>query len=180
MTKFGRIREVVKGLVTVLFSVLLFAEPSGGLLIILMILGISFTLKGLHALFYYFTMARSMVGGRSALYRGILFLELGIFTSSLENNPLLYIVLYLVGVHAFYGGIDILRSLEARSVGSPRWKYRLVYGITNLVLAGAVLIGGAVYASFRVVVYIYAAGLIYSAFVRIASAFRRTSIVYIQ
>ena len=32
----------------------------------------------------------------------------------------------------------------------------------------------------NILVYIYAAGLIYSAVLRIASAFRRTAIVYIQ
>ena len=82
--------------------------------------------------------------------------------------------------HGFYGVVDILRARESRGVGNPGWKWSAISGITNLLIAAVVLGGGVSIESERVVVYIYAAGLIYTACLRIAGAFRKTDIVYIQ
>ena len=76
--------------------------------------------------------------------------------------------------------VEILRSRERKNVEASDWKWTLVTGLTNLLIA-AIAISAGMYTQYnRFVVYIYAAGLIYSACMRIVSAFRRTEIVYIQ
>ena len=47
-------------------------------------------------------------------------------------------------------------------------------------LAAAVVIAGVVLHRPEIAAYVYGAGLIYTAILRIANAFRRTDIVYIQ
>jgi hypothetical protein len=56
----------------------------------------------------------------------------------------------------------------------------MAYGVTGLLLAAAVVAAGVVLGRPEVAAYVYGAGLIYSAILRIAGAFRRTDIVYIQ
>ena len=93
---------------------------------------------------------------------------------------LLYLMIYLAGINAFTGLVEVLRSREEKSVGSPGWKYRAAYGGASLLIAVAVIVGCTRLHSIRLVVYVYAAGLVYKSLVRIASAFRRTAIVFVQ
>ena len=111
------------------------------------------------------------------LYLAVVVLDLGMFTMMLTNIPKMYIALYLVVVYAFSGAIDILRALEAKKYQAPSWRLSLISGIISVVIAilCIVFIG-----STNMIVYLYSAGLIYSAIVRIVTAFRKTAIVYIQ
>lgn len=163
-----------------LMGVFLTLRPHEGLPIVALLISISFTLRGIQTLFYYFTMARYMVAGKRLLYRGIIFLDIAILTSEISNYSNLFIILYLAGLHAFSGVLYIAGAVQAKKSGSPLWKNRIAEGLTSIIMVGAVLIGGLPLHSIRIVVYIYGAGLIYSGLVRIVSAFRRTSIVYIQ
>ena len=56
----------------------------------------------------------------------------------------------------------------------------MAYGVTNILIAIAVILGNAVFKEPLVTTYIYGAGLMYSAVLRIFTAVRRTKIVYIQ
>lgn len=56
----------------------------------------------------------------------------------------------------------------------------MAYGITNILLAIAVVISGIVSSQIRVAVWIYSIGIIYSSILRLITAFRKTEIVYIQ
>ena len=56
-------------------------------------------------------------------------------------------------------------------------RLRLAYGIAEVLMAAAVIAGGLFYGNTTLAAYIYGAGLIYSAVLRIISAFRRTDIV---
>ena len=69
---------------------------------------------------------------------------------------------------------------ETRKMKSPGWRTRILFGVTNVFLALVLIAGGFVMHSLLTVIYIYAGGLIYAGIVRIVTAFRRTSIVYIQ
>ena len=122
-------------------------------------------------------MARHMVGGRIMLYLAVVVLDLGMFTMMLTNIPKIYIVLYLVVVYAFAGVVSILRALEAKRYQAPMWKLSLISGIINVVIAILCII---FMRSTNMIVYLYCVGLIYSAIVRIVTAFRETAIVYIQ
>ena len=172
-----RIKNILFGVVILLVAVILIAFPEEGLVITASIMSISLFIYGIKTLIYYFSMARHMVGGRIMLYLSIIVLDLGMFAMMMTNIPKIYIVLYLLVIYAFAGAIGILRALEAKKYQAPSWRFSLISGIINLVIAilCVVFIG-----STKMIVYFYCVGLIYSAIVRIVTAFRKTAIVYIQ
>ena len=91
--------------------------------------------------------------------------------------PIFYLMLYLLVANLISGVIEILGAREARQMEAGSWKLKMAIGAADVLfgLASIFCIGRP-----NILVYIYAAGLIYSAVLRIASAFRRTAIVYIQ
>lgn len=155
-------------------------HPIKGLPFVLMIIGVGMTMRGFGALYYYFTMARAMVGGKSVLYRGIIYLDLGLLTTSISNNPDFFIIVYIAILNLFTGAVILLRVKETREMGSKHWKMNFALGIINIVTAIAVVVSELVFHSTATAVYVYAFGLIYSGVLRIRSAFLRTAIVYIQ
>jgi uncharacterized membrane protein HdeD (DUF308 family) len=172
-----RIKNVLIGILIILGAVILIAFPEEGIIITASILSLSLFVYGIKTMIYYITMTRHMVGGRIMLYLAVVVLDLGMFTMMLTNIPKMYIALYLVVVYAFSGAIDILRALEAKKYQAPSWRLSLISGIISVVIAilCIVFIG-----STNMIVYLYSAGLIYSAIARIVTAFRKTAIVYIQ
>ena len=172
-----RIKNLLIGILIILGAVILIAFPEEGIIITASILSLSLFVYGIKTLIYYITMTRHMVGGRIMLYLAVVVLDLGMFTMMLTNIPKMYIALYLVVVYAFSGAIDILRALEAKKYQAPSWRFSLISGIISVVIAilCIVFIG-----STNMIVYLYSAGLIYSAIARIVTAFRKTAIVYIQ
>ncbi len=180
MTRRRRVLNVITGLLIWLMGAGLFLDPRGGISVVALILSLTFTFRGIERLWYYFTMARYTVGGKMTLYIGMLYLEVGLLTSELWNNPQIYIILYLMAVHAFSGVVDILRGIEAKRLKTQSWKYRIVYGVTNLVISGALMVAGLFGGNIELAMYVYGAGLIYSGCMRIGNAFRKQAIVYIQ
>ena len=177
MSSGQRIKNILIGALIILGALILIVFPEEGLIITAGILSLSLFIYGIKTLIYYITIARHMVGGRIMLYLAVVVLDLGMFTLMLTNIPKIYIVLYLVVVYAFSGAIDILRALEAKKYQASSWRFSLISGIINVVVAilCVVFIGSS-----NMIVYLYCAGLIYSAIVRIVTAFRKTAIVYIQ
>lgn len=180
MTSIRRVVDILIGIGSVAVGVLLIHYPKQGLVAAVGLLSITMTVRGIGALVYYARMARHMVGGRRLLYRGMLFLDLGILTSTVGRYSTVVIIMYLAGLHIFYGSIDILKGSEALRMKSPVWKSEIATGAANVFIAALALIAGFIVRSTVLLVYIYAAGLIYSGVVRIISAFRKTAIVYIQ
>ncbi len=177
MSSGQRIKNILIGIAIILGALILIAFPEEGMIITASILSLSLFIYGIKTLIYYVTMARHMVGGRIMLYLAVVVLDLGMFTMMLTNIPKIYIVLYLVVVYAFAGVVSILRALEAKRYQAPMWKLSLISGIINVVIAILCII---FMRSTNMIVYLYCAGLIYSAIVRIVTAFRETAIVYIQ
>ena len=171
-----RIKNVLIGVLIILGAVILIAFPEEGIIITASILSLSLFVYGIKTLIYYITMTRHMVGGRIMLYLAVVVLDLGMFTMMLTNIPKMYIALYLVVVYAFSGAIDILRALEAKKYQAPSWRFSLISGIINVAVAIMCVI---FISSTYMIVYLYSAGLIYSAVARIITAFRKTAIVYI-
>lgn len=180
MTNMQRVKRVLAGLLMLLCCFALVTDPESGFYFVALILSVSLFLYAARSLIYYFTMARHMVGGRSILFRGIIVLDLAVFTFSMADDPKLYIILYLLGIHAFSGLMGILLALEARRFQSPSWRWNMLAGAVNLVIAALAVIAGLFLPDTRDLVYLYAVCLFYSACVQIASAFRKTAIVYIQ
>jgi len=82
-------------------------------------------------------------------------------------------------LHGFGGLVSILRANESRRING-HWRLKMAYGVTEVLLAEAVAVIAIWMGRPEAAVYVYAAGLIYSAILRIAQAFRHTDIVYIQ
>ena len=179
MNNIQRIRNVFVGLLAIVLSAVLFIQPPDGLRLIGLILSITLLVSGMRNIHYYFTMARHMVGGRNSLYVGVILFDLGLFAIS-ANISQVYIIIYLLVIHAFSGVVDILLALDAKRMESSSWRLNLITGIGNLAIATGAVIFGLVLGNTAAVVDIYAAGLLYAGILRIINAFRRTAIVYIQ
>ena len=160
----------------ILFGILLFVSPDDSYVLVISILSLTFALMGFRNLVYYFTMARFMVNGRLILFKGVILLDFGLLSASLIDMPKISLIIYLVVIHAFSGLIEILRAMEAKGYGAS-WKLKLSHGIVDILLALCCLV---FIRMANMAIYIYAAGLIYSASIRIITAFRRTALVYIQ
>jgi len=63
---------------------------------------------------------------------------------------------------------------------ASRWKFHVFQGGLFIVLAVLVLISGVLLKQTDLAVYVYALGLLFAAAGKIAGAFRRTAMVYIQ
>ena len=142
MTNMQRVKKVLAGLLMLVCCAALVTDPEFGFYFVALILSISLLLYALRSLIYYFTMARHMVGGKSILFRGIIVLDLAVFTLSMVDDPKLYIILYLLGIHAFSGLMGILQALEARRYQSPAWRRSMLSGAVNLVIAVLAVIAG--------------------------------------
>ena len=109
----------------------------------------------------------------------LFYLDAGILSTAVSDNPGKIPVIYVSVVIAFAGLIDLLRSSEARKLKAPQWKRRAVSGTVLLATAASILTGGVFFGTTSAAVSAYALGLVFSAGHRICNAFRRTAIAYI-
>lgn len=176
MSRTRRVFNLAAGALMLLYSYLLFLNPGEGLQVAAGILSISMIVFGLSMFHYYFTMARHMVGGKVALLLGVFELDLGMFTIALSDSPRINVVLFLLGYHAFSGLVNLLRGLEARRYRAWEWKPNVVHGAVDFTIAlGCIFF----IRSTRILVYAYCVTLAWSAVMRIVSALRKTSVIYI-
>ena len=176
MTRSQRVKNIVFGLLVILCGVVMVLNPEDGFIYIAVILGVSLTLSGIRYLVYYVTMARHMVGGKAFLFLGVLVLDIGMFSTSLIDEPRYFIVTYLLAFHALTGLINLLRGREEKKNRAPGWKLNVLHGTVTLLICAACVL---YLRRPPVLVSLYCAGLVYSGLVRIDSALRRTAIVYI-
>ncbi len=178
MNGFQRVKGVLFGLLMLIVAILFILFPSDEMyMAIVGILSLGLAIAGLKDIIFYFKMARHMIGGKMILIQGVIILDFALITGSLANVPKIYILLYLIGIHAFSGVVEILRAMESkRSVEGP-WKMKFFHGLVNFALALACLL---LIRKAHTALLIYSLGLIYSAIVRIFSAFRRTSFILIE
>ena len=180
MSRIGRILNVIAALFMIAVAVLMFyLDAIHGLRLVLLVIQAGMTLRGLRAIVYYLSMARHMVGGKNVLFRGMIFLDLGIFAGMIFSHPAAYILIYISLLHIFTGTVSVLRANESRKIGSS-WRLKMAFGITNILLALIVMICGIAFGRLRIAVWAYSIGLIYSSVLSIISSFRHTEIVYIQ
>lgn len=175
MNKGKRILNAMVGVGIVLLGLLMVFYPKDTYSLIAMILSASLIIYGLQTIFYYFNMARFMVGGRLVLYRGIVFFDMGVFLATIMDIPRIYVMGYLFIVHAFSGVVDILRTAESFRYGASSWRLSFVHGMVNVVLSIACLVN---IGSLKMATLIYAYGLIYSGIVHIIQSLRNTNNVY--
>ncbi len=178
MTIYQRIKKI-------LFSICMFAValffilfPSDNAYrIVVSILSLGLAIAGIKDIVFYFTMARHMVEGKMILIQGVIIFDFAIITGSLADVPKIYILLYLIGIHAFSGVVEILRAMESRRTVDGPWKMKFSHGIVNFILAIACLI---FIRRSHTALIIYSLGLMYSAVIRLFDAFRKTAFVVIE
>lgn len=178
MTLFQRIKKILFAFIMIIVAVILLTlDDNDGLETVLFILTTGFAIKGIKDIIFYFTMARHMVGGKMILFQGVVVLDFAMFTGSLSGVPQIYVMVYLISIHAFSGAVEVLRAMEAKRTVEGPWKVKFSHGIVNIVLALLCLV---FIMNTATAVMIYSVGLLYSAFIRIISAFRRTSFLLIR
>ena len=180
MTKKRRVLNFLTGTIMIAAAVALAVFVEYGIGIVLFILTVGFFVAGAKGLGYYFTMARNMVGGRSELYRAILMLDLGVFTYIVANHGVQIGILYVAILQLVTGVIEVLNATDSRKVGSTHWKITMAHGVISILFAIAIVYSGTIMKSPVLAVYVYAAGLAYSGIAKMASAFQKTAIVYVQ
>ncbi len=180
MTNIQRVKRVLLALLMILCACVMIAYPKQGFYIVAVIVSVSLIIYGIRTLIYYLTMARHMVGGKTILYIGIIVLDFGVLIITTVEEPRLFIVIYLLAVHGFSGAMSMLQAFEEKRFESSTWKWTFAEGFANLVVAILAVIAGVFLRSMEDLSYLYAACLLYSACTQIATAFRKTSIVYIQ
>lgn len=178
MNSIQRIKKFLSGLVMLLGSLALVMDPENGYYIIAVLLSISLLMVGIKSLFYYFTMAKNMVGGKSILYTALVMTDLGLFTLTTITIPKIYLICHLLISHAFSGVVDMMKAYEDKKLKAPSWKMSFLYGFGNLLVAVAAFVCVINKATW-LVVDIYSAGLAYAAVMQMASSFRKTAIIYI-
>lgn len=176
MTKWQRIENFIIGIVILLGGVLLALAGAESIPLIVLLLALSLTITGLKMLIYYFSLARHMVDGDQILIRGLILFDLGAFSCTLSSFSTIYVMGYLIAVHAFSGFVDVMRALEAKRLSAPSWKMVFATGAVNIILAMMCIV---FLRRDSIAVYIYSAGLIWSAVSRIITSFRKTAVVYI-
>ena len=124
MSFFQRFKSILTGIVMLLFVALLWLLPKDAYYVAAGVLGLALLVYGFRLLWYYFTMARHMVGGKSILYQSVIVIDLGLFSSSLMSVSSAMVIFYLLAIYAFTGAIAILRAFEAKKFGGA-WSHRL-------------------------------------------------------
>ena len=180
MSKLQRIKDIVFGVVILLYALALFLVPEEGYAAVAAVISFLLLIYGLRLLWYFFTMARHMVGGKAILFQAIIILDVALFTMSMVSMSSVIILLYLLGVFAFTGFVDILRAFESKRVGSSIWKFKLLSGSVSVILAILMLILGVILGNKQILVYGFCISLVYAGVMRIVTAFRKTAVIYIQ
>ncbi|MBQ8946317.1 MAG: DUF308 domain-containing protein [Lachnospiraceae bacterium] len=178
MNGFQRIKAILIGLLMLAVAILFILFPSDEMyMAIVWLLSVGLAIAGIRDIIFYFRMARHMIGGKMILIQGVIILDFALITGSLADVPKIYILLYLIGIHAFSGVVEVLRAMEAKRTVDGPWKLKFGHGLVNLGLAMACLI---FIRHSNTAIMIYSIGLIYSAIVRIFGAFQRTSFILIE
>lgn len=178
MSLFQRITGVIIGLLMMAVAVTFLMYPGdGAYFFVIAILSLGLAIKGINDIIFYFTMARHMAGGKMILFQGVIILDFAFLTGSLSDVPKIYILLYLIVIHAFSGAVEVLRAMEARRTVSGPWKMKFFHGVINFLLALSCLI---FIRKTNTALIIYSVGLFYSAVMRILNAFRKTTFILIE
>lgn len=77
MTLAQRVGKILSALFSFLCAWIMFRMGEAGFLLVSLMISISLILFGLRSLIFYWTMARHMVDGRTALYIGVIVLDFG-------------------------------------------------------------------------------------------------------
>lgn len=170
-----KIFVVITSILMLLLAVDLFFEDVYGYYFIITVLVIYLAIRAVQSVWFYFSMARHMVGGLFHFYQAVLFVDLMLFAPVLLYAPRWVMVLYLNGMIIFSGIVDILGAREQKKMMWPRWKLKMSLGISKVVFAIAAMI--FMNAPERLAM-VYAVALAYTAIMRVIDVFRARNVAY--
>lgn len=176
MTVWQKFKNVFLAVSMILIGVAMLFFGEKAYMAIIGLFSLWLEILGFRKLIFYFSMGRYMVGGRNILFRGIIFIDFGIFTGSLVWVPKGYILMYLAGMLAFSGLVNIIGAREAKRIESS-WKFKTFQGVIKILFAISCMI--FMRSEVRVV-NICAIGFILSALMSIANTFRRHQVITID
>ena len=171
-----RILNIAMAVVMACCAFWVFFDRENGYLLVVTILEIGLLVLGIQQLVYYFTMARHMVDGLKVFYKGVLLVDAGIFAICLGSLPRTFAMVYLLAAFGAAGGIGIVRSFEMKGLGA-KWKPKFASGVIEVLIALACVVFVNSNAVFSCV---FAVGLLYLAVEKVATAFQKTAIVYVE
>jgi uncharacterized membrane protein HdeD (DUF308 family) len=177
MTKLQKIRDILVALVGIGLGIAMIKFPNDAYMLVIGLIGLGLLASGVGTLFYYFTMAMFMVGGKVTLYKGVILTDFAILTLSLTDVPRGYVLTYLIALHVFSGLVEILRALEARRYGGRSWRLKLGHGLVNIGVCAICMI---YLRNANTVVIIYGLGLVYSGIMKFISSLRTSTIIFIR
>ena len=82
MRSIKRIGNIMIGFFLLIFALLIILSPENSTPLIAAILNIALYVYGIRLLWYYFRMARHMVGGKIILYRSVIIIDAALFMTS--------------------------------------------------------------------------------------------------
>ena len=174
MSRRQRINNILTGLLFVLVALILLVDTQEeDYQVVLFVISVVLLVKGIKMLGYYFSMARSMVGGQMILYEGIILTDLGAFLTLFAQMPRFYALLLIAAVSAFNGIISVMRAMEKKRIGTAHWRLKLSQGIVDIASAAVFLIFNY---SGEMIAEVFAVNIMYGGFVHFANAFRRNRI----
>ena len=171
------IYNLVIGILFLLGALMIILNPIDGVYVLAGALSLSLIVAGIREIVLYFMLGRLMVGGKALFYTGIIVMDGGILAGAVMLMSKFYVLLYLVGFFAFYGVVTLLRAKEDRNFEGSGWKLRMLIALLDLGVAVACIF---FIRSAEMLGYIYAGGLILTAFSRFALMGRKPVGVYIQ
>ena len=175
MRKLTRFKNLIIGVIMIVFALLLLIWPDYGTPAIMLVVGLALLIYGIYCLVFFGTRAVHMVGGKRIFYRGILLLDLGVFMLAAYKGSERLVFWYLMLLLAATGSIDLIRALDFRKAGAP-WKVRAIVGAACIIVLFVALIYRK---NPQTLVYIFCIALTISAISKIASVFRKTAVIYI-
>lgn len=179
MTRTKRILNILKSILMILFALILVIVPVDGIILVIVFVAFGLIIKGLGNLIYYFQMARSMVGGKIMLYRGIITLDLGLFIGNLATRQGIFLILCTAAINAVAGVFSILKAFESKKIGSSQWIISLINGILMISLLFVVISSWIFQKEPTFAMYVFAFELVLSALQKFIESLKKTAIAYI-
>ena len=177
MSKTKRLWNIIEAITMIQGAIVLMLVPDLAFIIIAAFVGLALACKGLKFIIYYMTHAQHMVGGKRLLLVGLLMFDAGAFACLVCDQATVLMITYVVAVHLVACVLNFARAYSNKGDGNPGWKTDLAQGIGNLaqVVLCLVFIN-----TIEIPVFIYCAGVIYTAVLKIIASCKKTAIVYVQ
>lgn len=177
MSVIEKIENIIIALILLLCAGIMIYDPEQGRYVVVLISGVVLTCMGIRTIFFYFTMSRYMVDGDMMLPRGVVILDLGLFSFILNSVNSFFLNLFLAVYCVVVGVLSLLDTLQEKKAGGTKWKGRAIAGVIPIVAGLGCLFFAKTNQAF---VLLFSAVLIYMAVTKIVNVFKKNKMVYIQ